>query len=180
MVKILALRALTLPGVVTLARIRPYYLRRILDVAPLEAGQGPLEVHMLLHHQRIFEGIWAMYSFAYFSDVACQIFVHSDGSLSPTDVKHVQQVLPGAHVISRQQGDERVEARLRELGLNQCLRFRDSLIFALKLFDPFFFGEHSSFVLLDSDVLFFRRPHELLANLSESPDCLYSPDNGFR
>jgi hypothetical protein len=134
---------------------------------------------MLLHHQRILEGIWALYSFAHFSPASCQIIVHSDGSLTDADARRLQQVLPGTRVISRQQSDRLVGARLRELGLTNSLRFRDQLVFALKLFDPFFFGEHSSFFLLDSDVLFFRRPSELLANLDE-PANLYSPDNGFR
>jgi hypothetical protein len=87
-------------------------------------------------------------------------------------------------VISRAEADQAVVTRLQDLGLATSIRFRDSLIFALKLFDPFFFGEHSSFFLLDSDVLFFRRPHELLDDLihpsDSAPVSLYSPDNGFR
>jgi hypothetical protein len=176
-VKLLALRALTPSGALTLARTRPQYLRRILNVAPLEAGDGPIEVHMLLHHQRVFEGMWALYSFAHFSGVPCQMFVHSDGSLTSEDAACLQRVLPGLRVISRGDSDERVQTVLRKRRLVNCLRFRDSLVFALKLFDPFFYGDRSSFVLLDSDVLFFRRPDELL---DEREECRYSPDNGFR
>jgi hypothetical protein len=177
LLKIHALRATTLRGAVTIARARTQVLPRILTAPPIPSGDGPLEVHMLLHHQRILEGIWALYSFAHFSQVACQILVHSDGSLTKTDAQRLQWVLPGVRVISREESDKLVEPRLRDLGLAKSLQFRDSLVFALKLFDPFFFGEHSSFFLLDSDVLFFRRPQELLA---DEPVSLYSPDNGYR
>jgi hypothetical protein len=184
LVRIQALRALTLPGAVNLVRARAHYLPRILNAPPVAAGQGLLEVHMLLHHQRILEGIWALYSFAYFSRLACQIFVHSDGGLTQVDTARLHRVLPGTHIISRQEADERVETQLRRHGMSKSLRFRKELIFALKLIDPFFFGEHSHFILLDSDVLFFRRPNELLDDLfdpsSPAPPSLYSADNGFR
>jgi hypothetical protein len=177
LLKLHALRAVTLRGAVTIARARTQLLPRILSAPPIPVRDGPLEVHMLLHHQRILEGIWALYSFAHFSRVGCQILVHSDGSLTDTDARHLQQVLPGVRMISRQEADQVVEPHLHELGLSRSIRFRRELVFGLKLFDPFFFGEQASFFLLDSDVLFFRRPAELL---SEEPTSLYSPDNGFR
>jgi hypothetical protein len=177
LVRMHALRALTLPGAITLVHDRPRYLRRILEADPIEAGAGPLEVHMLLHHERILEGIWALYSLAHFAEPALQIVVHSDGSLTASDASALRRVLPGTTVISRAESDGRVETRLRDLGLEACLRFRRELIFALKLFDPFFYGDHSAFVLLDSDVLFFQPPGELF-DLPEANR--YSPDNGYR
>ncbi len=177
MLKIHALRAITLRGAVSVARARTSVLPRILAARPIPAGDGPLEVHMLLHHQRILEGIWALYSFAHYSRERSQIFVHSDGSLTDVDRGQLLRVLPGARVITRAQSDQLVEARLQELGLSRSVRFRRGLVFALKLFDPFFFGTQPRFVLLDSDVLVFRRPAELLA---DEPVNLYSPDNGLR
>jgi hypothetical protein len=177
LVRMHALRALTLPGAITLVHDRPRYLRRILEADPIEAGGGPLEVHMLLHHERILEGIWALYSLAHFAPGSCQIFVHSDGSLTPSDAADLARVLPGASVIARSEADTRVDDRLRALGLEACLRFRRELIFALKLFDPFFYGDHRAFMLLDSDVLFFQPPYELFGS---SETNLFSPDNGYR
>jgi hypothetical protein len=177
LLKVHALRAVTLRGALTIARARTQMLPRILAAPPIPAGDGLAEVHMLLHHQRILEGIWSLYSFAHFSHVACQMFVHSDGSLTDTDVTRLHQVLPGAQVISREESDRIVEPHMQELRLSRSIRFRRALVFALKLFDPFFFGEHASFFLLDSDVLFFRRPGELLV---DEPISLYSPDNGIR
>ncbi|MBV8713445.1 MAG: hypothetical protein JO020_02070 [Chloroflexi bacterium] len=177
LVRVHALRALTLPGAITLVHDRPRYLGRILEATPIPAGEGPLEVHMLLHHERILEGIWALYSFAHFAPTACQMFVHSDGSLTASDAAQLHRVLPAATVISRSDADNQVETELHARGLHASLRFRRELIFALKLFDPFAFGDRPEFVLLDSDVLFFRAPCELTAPTEAN---LYSPDNGYR
>jgi len=179
-----AARALTPRGAIDVLRGKAQYLGRILKARPIAAGHGPVEVHMLLHHRRILEGIWALYSFAYFTRVPCQIYVHSDGSLTTHDVTRLHGVLPGATVIPRHQADRRVITRLRHLGLTTSIVFRDRLVFALKLFDPFFFGEHKNLFLLDSDVLFFRRPDELLDEIIDAERremvSLYSPDNGCR
>ena len=45
---------------------------------------------------------------------------------------------------------------------NNCMEFRLGNILSLKLFDPWIVQETGDIILLDSDVLFFRRPTELL------------------
>jgi hypothetical protein len=184
LVKVHALRALTPRGALELLQTKPRVLARILNAPPIPAKNGSLELHMLLHHQRILEGIWALYSFAFFARPPCQIIVHSDGTLTTHDVARLHRVLPEAHVIAHDEANVLVESRLRDMGLERLLRFRRSLVFALKLIDPFFYGQHQTLFLLDSDVLFFRRPVELLdglgdGQLRELPN-LYSPDNGER
>jgi hypothetical protein len=52
-------------------------------------------------------------------------------------------------------------------------------VFSLKLIDPFFFSRSDTFLLLDSDVLFYRRPDTLLHALEQSLPR-FSPDNGYR
>ena len=116
LLRIRALQAITLRGAIATARGKATHLPRILGASPIPAGDGHLEVHMLLHHQRILEGIWALYSFAHFSQSSCRMFVHSDGSLTRDDALRVQQVLPGAQVISRDEADHKVVAHLRNLG----------------------------------------------------------------
>ena len=42
-------------------------------------------------------------------------------------------------------------------GLSSCMRFREENILSLKLFDPWIVQEMGDIILLDSDVLIFRR-----------------------
>lgn len=182
--KIQQLRALTLPGAVKLQFARRRYLHRIGHATPIPAGGGEVEIHMLLHHKRIYEGLWSLYSFASLAERPCRIVIHDDGSLTPADLELLDRVFPGLRVIKRAFADEALITFFRERKLERCERFRRNLIFALKLFDPIFFAENDWFVLMDSDVLFYRKPVELLQGLNNAPaqpiECLYSCDNGYR
>src|SRR5258708_2865200 len=53
-----SLRALTLRGAIDVSIAKRRDLARILDAQPRRAESGPLEVHMLLHHARLLEGMW--------------------------------------------------------------------------------------------------------------------------
>lgn len=165
--------------------MRRRYLRRILDATPVPVGTGDIEVHMLLNHQRIYEGMWTLYSFIHFAQKECHIIVHDDGTLTPLDIEKLNKLFPGCKVISRSTADVIVLGYFKQHGLQRCLRLRQSLIFTLKLFDPFFFQNSRHFILLDSDVLFFAPPHEVVADFESSDQNmqlvdLYSLDNGYR
>ena len=179
------LRALTFRGALAMSAARYRYLNRILEAEPILAGMGMVEVHMLLHHKRIYEGIWSLYSFAHFCGRSCRIVIHDDGTLTESDVVALHRVFPQCQVIDRRTADSVVLGYFHREGLSRCAQLRQNLIFALKLFDPFFFLGSRYFILLDSDVLFFSRPNELidgLETIEEDKDLpnLYSTDNGYR
>jgi len=179
------LRSLTLKGALHMQMARRKYLRRVLQAQPVAADDGNIEVHMLLNQPRIFEGLWALYSFVHFAGQACRIVIHDDGSLGSREMADLHQVFPGCQIISRQTADSVVLGHFQDKSLERCAHLRKTLIFALKLFDPFFFSNSPRFVLLDSDVLFYSRPSELLAGLEETRENLslpnlYSVDNGYR
>ena len=182
--KIQQLRALTISGAIRLQFARRRYLPCITQATPIPAGAGEIEVHMLLHHKRVYEGLWSLYSFASLTGRSCRIVIHDDGSLTPADLELLDRVFPGLRVIKRACADEALITFFRQQKLERCEQFRRNLIFALKLFDPIFFAENDWFVLMDSDVLFYRKPVELLQGLNkasaQSLDCLYSCDNGYR
>lgn len=158
-----------------------HYLTRILKAKPIPSGTGVIEVHMLLHHKRIYEGLWALYSFAYFCDQPCRIIVHNDGSLSNLDICLLNQLFPHCQVIAREEADSIIIGHLHEKGLTHCLKLRQKCIFALKLFDPCFFSKNNCFISLDSDVLFFSHPRKLIDQIDTINETtnftnLYSTD----
>jgi hypothetical protein len=175
------LRRQTVKGTLKMYLAKRRYLTKILGAKPIPAGEGAIEVHMLLHHKRIYEGLWALYSFAYFCAQPCRIVVHSDGSLTDLDVELLNTLFPQCKVIGRETSDSAVLGYFHREGLVQCAQLRRKFVHTLKLFDPFFFLENSSFILIDSDVLFFSCPQELINGIeaakytSEIPN-LYSTD----
>jgi hypothetical protein len=170
------LRSQTVKGALKMYLAKRRYLTKILEAKPITAGEGAIEVHMLLHHKRIYEGLWGLYSFAYFCGQPCRIIVHNDGSLTDLDVGLLNRLFPQCKVIDRETADSVVLKYFHSEGLTQCAKLRQTLIFTLKLFDPFFFSDNRSFILLDSDVLFFSHPKELIDTIERSGNTFNVPN----
>jgi hypothetical protein len=153
-------------------------LPRIFEARPISSGSG-LEVHMLLNHPRVSEGAWSLYSFAHFLEKPCRFIVHSDGSLNEVDVRSLKLLFPGLRTVTRSEADTRVFDELGRRNLINCTKLRQSYIHSLKLFDSYLYSESEYLVMLDSDILTYRRP-QLLADLADGRQCFFSEDNGYR
>jgi hypothetical protein len=182
--RISRVRRLGLKTIIDKHRARNSYLPMIFRARPIDVSSGEVEVHMLLCHRALCEGAWAVYSFCHFSPVPCHVIIHDDGSLTPDDLAMLKGLLPGIRVIARATADERVNAIFATNKLERCRWLRDGLVFGLKLFDPQIFATHPCFVIMDSDVLFFSEPKEIILEAKRG-SCqpiapLYSLDNGYR
>lgn len=163
------------------------YRHLIASALPIACG-GPsaLAVHMLLHEKRMYEGMWGLYSLAHFAETPLQFVIHDDGTLQEFGRRQLQALFPGCNVISRDEADRKTLAHLQQRGLQRCLELRRQFIFALKLFDPILFARNEQFILLDSDVLFFSHPRELVNDVgsaaagAQSCRAVFSVDNGYR
>lgn len=158
---------------------KKHYLQALLLADPIESRPDGLEAHMLLSHARLTAGLWAFYSLARQSQRALSIVVHDDGSLTAHDVKCFARVFPNFKLITRDESDRRLANVFATQGLPRCAQLRRSLVFGLKLFDPMIFAEQHRLIILDSDVLFFSCPSEIIDYLSFDDAVLpprYSPD----
>ncbi len=139
---------------------------------------------MLLGQSRILEALWALVSLSHFSKAAFKPIIHDDGSLTAGNVELLAQKFPNVRVIGKAEADSVVERHFTERGLERCRRYRRSFILARKVFDPVLFAEADSYVVLDSDVLFFSEPSDLMHRDDESSErsspSRYSVDNGYR
>ncbi|SRR5579875_78134 len=168
-------------ALVNRALVRSQVLPKIRKAPPIPAGAGALEIHMLLQKARVWEGAWALYSFLYYAGQPLRIVIHDDGTLDAGSTEILSSVFPGIRIISRKEADEVVNSSLERQGLHYCLALRRRCYnLILKLLDPLFFCSVPSYLLLDSDILTFAKPVELLdpvygASGSTTPH-LYSPD----
>jgi hypothetical protein len=144
------------------------YLPLARTLAPVPTSEGGIEVHMLLHHARIYEGMWAVYSFSYFTGHACRFVIHDDGSLTSEYTHLLETVFPHCKLISRAAADAVVVPYLRQHNLLRCLAWRAERPVARKLIDVGLLATDPEYVIADSDVLFFARPSELVDNPSGS------------
>jgi hypothetical protein len=107
--------------------------------------------------------LWSLVSFYELSGLRLPLLIYSDGTLGAHEMRSMATVFPEARLISSTAGAITVSNRLS--GYPNCLRFRTLLRYALKLTDlPILCGS-PRILILDSDVLFLKRPDELMMHL---------------
>jgi hypothetical protein len=159
-----------LPAYLRFLYSRTVHLPAIAKARPMHGGDESFEVHMLLNHERIYEGAWALYSFRHFSGPRGHIVIHDDGTLQEADLALLRSLFGPITIWRREEADAVCSSRLKQLGLERLDRLRKQLVLALKLTDPVLLGSTRSVVIMDSDVLFYKRPTALLdAALAADP-----------
>ena len=149
-------------------------LHRIRGLAPLRYPTAAFSVHMVTCHRDLDMALWALRSFTYFAEVSPPIFVHDDGSLTEQDKAALRNGLARCTVIDRADADQAVDRWLAAYPHSRQMRKAPSFYCALKLFDPWVYTTNDVVVLIDSDVLFFGAPDELLACAAAGTACFNS------
>lgn len=94
-----------------------------------------------------------------------RLFIHDDGTLTDHDIVYLERKLPNAKVLRRETADERAEREL--VSYPRILEYRRNQVMALKLVDVQLWATGLRAAYIDSDILFFSEPSELIAALSE-------------
>ncbi|REJ69538.1 MAG: hypothetical protein DWQ31_04250 [Planctomycetota bacterium] len=111
----------------------------------------------------------------YFSDIQPRLVVHDDGTLTEAQLELFGEHFRGCRVVLRSESDELVGATLSDYHHARRYRFDDHHPLSLKLFDINIIAkeEYEEYiVVLDSDVVFFSEPRELLGNISRKTTCV--------
>jgi hypothetical protein len=141
---------------------------RILKTKPiLNTNDLTCEIHVLTSANDWLNLIWALKSFYYFSQRQYALCIHDDGTLTQENIASLQYHFPNARIIDRKQADEQILPLLSSYP--HCLEFRKTNHLSPKVFDFAAYLESDRLLLLDSDILFFQSPTELL-NCIENPD----------
>jgi lipopolysaccharide biosynthesis glycosyltransferase len=122
-----------------------------------------LEIHTLMCSADIDWLIKTVKLFTHHSELDFNLVVHEDGSFTKNDITKLSSSLDNTSVIGREYADEHIKEFLDNHEL--CTHFRFSehhTIFRIKLFDPFFFTKSNNVMYMDSDILFCKKPHELI------------------
>jgi hypothetical protein len=140
---------------------------RILSTTPIitdPVGHGtPIEVHVLCYDRDYLCALWALKSFYHFARVTYPLVIHVQGEVPRRVTARLHRHFPAARVILQSEADGIMEPWLRTRGLVRVLAARQRIPFMLKLTDFPVLSESGHLLSLDSDVVFFRFPEELLA-----------------
>ena len=146
---------------VRVAWYRDVVRKRILQSSPIDAADTSCcEIHVLTSADDWLNLIWALKSFYHASGRSYGLCIHDDGSLNDQARSTIQKHFPRARLLERSVSEQAVLAGLDSHP--QCHHFRVSNQLAPKVFDFRHFLDAERMLLLDSDVLFFSEPTELL------------------
>lgn len=142
--------------------------QQILDTKPVtDKTDLNCEIHVLTSATDWLNLVWALKSFYHYSRRDYALCIHDDGTLNGEHYKIFKQHFPDARIIDRLGADRKVLAELANHP--RCLEFRTTNQLSPKVFDFLFYVKSDRILLLDSDVLFFAEPTELL-NRIENPN----------
>lgn len=169
--------------------LRQHYDTSVLSTRPYITGlDAPhFELHMLLGHRHVGMCLWAVKSFLHFTGKRYQIVLHEDGSLTEEDIATLEKHLINVTIIKKNHADEAIKKLVGDLPNTSAFRFSyaettnhrgsyNLYIMSLILFDMNMLSKASKRIILDADVLFFKRPDQLIDWIENSDDtrCLYS------
>jgi hypothetical protein len=141
-------------------------------------GEEPAQVpiHVLTGEKDWRLSAWMLASFFHFTELSWPVVIHDDGTLSEAARATIEALFENCRVILRSQAD--VEMKNRLLPYPFCHEYRNSHPLGLKIFDMAHFTKSERYIVLDSDVLFFRRPQEILdwASGPNTGECWFNQD----
>jgi hypothetical protein len=108
-------------------------------------------------------------SFQYFTSMCFPVYLINDGSLTNTDKKKLKDHLNVTIVSTHQSGNKMMVLARKYKNIG---RFRfDSKAFILRYkLDAIFTNPFKKFIYLDSDILFFRKPNEIIDWIIRKPN----------
>ncbi len=121
-----------------------------------------IEVHMLCGHSHLTMGIWSLWSLLRWADGKMTPVIHSDGSIAPEDVLRFQKFFPQVRFIWPEDAQRWVEQQLVGSEFEFLRSFFRNHLFGSRLVASHMSEQARVVVALDSDVLFFDRPTEII------------------
>ena len=119
------------------------------------------EIHALSQKSMLWPLAWGLISFMYFSGLRPRIVVHGDGSIDENTARLFESKFSNVKVLRKEEADKLI-SKLDDVDerIKKYRNGKNKII--LKFIDPFFLGKAKSIMIFDNDILFFRKPSEII------------------
>lgn len=120
------------------------------------------EIHVLCQKSDLWMLVWSLRSFLYFSRLGPKaIIIHDDGSIDQKSARLLEGKFSNLKVFLRSEADEAILNKSNLSG--KILNYRRTgFPLILKLVDTILLSKASKSLIMDSDILFFNRPEEVI------------------
>ena len=141
-------------------------------------GEEPaaVPIHLLTGAKDWRLAAWSLASFFHYSELGWPVVIHDDGTLSEEAQAKLCELFEGCRIITRAESDRVMARALRPFPW--CADYRAAHPLAIKIFDMAHFAEGDRYIVLDSDILFFGQPKEIV-DWAQGPvarDCWFNED----
>lgn len=149
--------------------------KRILTTQPVScATNESFELHALTCDHDLLNTLWSLKAWYHYSNTLPALVIYAGGPLSDHSVHILSEHFPNCRIIRRSQFNHDMQDFLK----NHPACLKHALIkpfyCALKLFGPMCYAHSGSILYFDSDILFFRKPVELLGHIERQSPCFNS------
>ena len=120
----------------------------------------PASLHIVLSHDTLLMGMLALRSLEHHTQRSWRAFIHDDGSLDKADENLFLKHFPDARMIRRDEADRALDKELE--AFPACRTHRRNHNWFLKIFDTRHYAEFDRYIVMDSDLVFFRKPDFVL------------------
>ena len=131
----------------------------------------PVSLHMVVGKSMCLLGMMGLRSFERHTGYSWAPFIHDDGTLDDGDAAEWKRQFPDCKIIRKPRADEEVGRALEAFPACRDHRLRHHWFH--KVFDTRHYSPHDHYIVLDSDIVFFRKPEILLDWVFRCPDLLW-------
>ena len=143
------------------------YMRKILSSKPVTCGNLDFELHILTCKYHVLHSLWCVKTFYYYSGLRPKLVIHEDGSLSEKHIEEFSKHFVNCRIIRRKGANKELNQYLSNYKYCQKARATHCFYCSLKFFDLFYYAETEKIMYLDSDILFFKYPAEIIEYIKE-------------
>ena len=141
-----------------------------MPVPPHDIGLS-VGLHMVVSSKTWKMGLMALRSLEFQTGARWSPVIHEDGSLSDADAEELAILQPDATLIRRRDADALVSEGLASWPV--CRENRARHNWFIKFFDTFLLARHPHYIVLDSDIVFYRAPRFLQDWAERGADTLH-------
>lgn len=142
-----------------LAKLPKYHCQPINDFS----------LHMLCQEEDVVMAEWALRSFLKYSELCPKIIIHDDGTMSKDSVRILEDRFSNLKVLLKSEAVKMLEARDDFKQKREFSVSGHNIV--MQLIDIFLLSDTSKVMLMDSDILFFNKPQEIINFINGQTDC---------
>lgn len=139
------------------------YAKKIFKTKPIVCeSEGLFEVHTLTCEQDLANTLWSLKTFYHFCELRPKLIIYEDGSLSNNSKSILSEHFLNCQIIRRDRFHHDMENFLKAYKSSLEYSKLKSFYCIIKLLGPMYYTKSERLLYLDSDVLFFKKPGEIL------------------